>query len=71
MGFGEGWKESLRNTKEFLGGSEDQDQGGWVREAASVLLSREQEGSRIRSIQQQIGGSMGGGQQVNLNPARR
>ncbi|GAA5830747.1 hypothetical protein JCM5353_008298 [Sporobolomyces roseus] len=71
MGFGEGWKENLRNTKEFLGGSEGQDQGGWIREAASVLLNRDQEGSRIRSIQQQMGGSMGGGQQVNLNPARR
>lgn len=67
MGFGEGWKENLRNTKEFLGGSEEQDQGGWVKEAASVLLSREQEGSRIRSIQQQMGG--GSGQQVN-NPRR-
>jgi len=68
MGLGEGWKESLRNTKEFLGGSSEGEGDGWVKEAVSVLVGREQEG-RMRGRGLVSGG--GGGGQVSLNPVVR
>jgi len=76
MGLGEGWKESLRNTREFLGASGGEGEGereedGWIKEAVSVLIAREQEG-RLRAVGGggggQMGGIGGGGQQVSLNP---